>query len=247
MAAPALTSLGTDFEFLAEACGLHSPAHLIIHQSEQADRSLDTPLLSLEPDGVLLAAPPDEHLAHVATGSTAEVSFEYGGERYTFSSQICGLEPAAGMPGQMLRLSVPARIERVQRRTDFRISLTEIKPVQARVWDIRKPQPHVNVILTNLSASGLGAIMDWDPARRLDKNTPFRIEFELPGEPELFHFVVRLVYSQSLSGDRTQFLTGWAFCPGDNPAVYQQSIRRLERFVAVREQARPRRAGARDV
>ena len=247
MATPALTSRRTEFEFLAEAGALHSPVYLVIHQPERADLSLDAHLLSLESDGVLLAAPPDEHLAHVATGSRVDVSLEYNGECYAFSVQLCGLESQEGVPGQVLRLSVPPRIDREQRRTDFRISLADIEPIQAQVWDTLKPQPRVNTILTNLSASGLGAIADWDPARQFHKNTPIRIEFKLPGEPELFTFIVRLVYSQSLSVDRTQFLTGWAFCPDDNPAVYQQNIRRLERFVAVREQTRLRHVSACDV
>jgi c-di-GMP-binding flagellar brake protein YcgR len=258
----ALTRRKAQLHLLSEACRHAARARIVRRPPGGADRFRSTRLVALDPGGVLVLAPDDETIRQAPSGTGMQVLFEHLGERYAFGAQTRGLEQAAPGPHPamaLLRLSLPLRVERHRQRQHFRLSLKDGPLIRARLTSVLDDRLALDLRLTDISAGGFAGTVERATAERLDQHAPFWADFELPGDPQRFEYVVRPVrrrpaparsLTTAASGPDTarsgaapageQTSVGWIFCGCDDPATYAQNMARLQRFVAEQRKLRAR-------
>jgi hypothetical protein len=235
-----LTRRKSQLELLALACESRYSARVALAERSRGTTHIPTRFLALEPGGVLLEWPPQAIGAHVVSGAAVTVFFDHQDQCLSFRADTRGRAWwCSSSRGQVAawKLGLPLRIDSRQQRESRRISLTDIGPVPARCTSVTDPQRCFTVRLRNLSIGGLSATAALTRVAPLHAGTMFWTQFELPGEPGGFEFVVRVAHVHSNKPTDTLVL-GCAFCPGEDPLPYRTQLARIGDFVARRQQAR---------
>jgi c-di-GMP-binding flagellar brake protein YcgR len=241
-----LTRRKTQLDLLSAACGCRQRAHVAQPATDAAGPTVNTRFLALESDGLLLEWPAGSDASRMVEGETVEVSWEHQGERYTFRTQSIGQVwwncPRRGdIP--VWKLGLPLRVQAKQRRTHCRVSLSDLDPIPVRFTSTADSHAAFVARLVNVSPGGLGALAAADEYPDVSVGDLHWAEFELPGQPGRFEFVVRCVHANALSpGGAT--VVGCAFCPTDDASAHSRQLERIQDFVLSRQYARRRREHA---
>ncbi len=246
-----LTRKKTQLDLLASVCARRAQARVALPASTQAG-DVPTRFLALEPDRLLLAWPPGGTGRIPVSGARVDVYFSDGGEHYALAAETrgreCFVSPARANVAAWV-LSVPLRVEQRQQRGHFRVSLADLPPVEAVFTGTADGHTRFRARLRNISVGGLGAVLRAGGGVTPVVGETYWVDFQLPGLPELFEFVARVVHVRP-GGPGAGPVLGAMFCAGDDGAGQRAAVQRIEAFVRARERALLRRAtlhGGREV
>lgn len=240
------------YEILRQACARNASAELHFEDPETGLITARVRLLDMDAERIYMDRPQ-------STGRRVELKprqavaayFLLNGTRYAFRSRIARphcyvrLNQKQQVPGTAVTL--PARVERQQRRAEFRISLVGYKdlkvmvhggsadnggtaPVDSARWAGR---------LLDISAGGVGALFKTLPKPRWRPGQLFFLAFGLPGVETTFVVLAELRYLRRIhEGQAT--IAGFKFRPW--PMVPMESYRRqITRFLATEQRRQLRR------
>jgi hypothetical protein len=233
-----LTRRRVQLELLGRACAAGSAARITVRRAQPA-RAAHTHLLALDEDGVWLARPDGLLTADEESGAPVRVSFEQARQRYCFTADAGGrFNRVFGVRGPLnaLRLTLPLRVERDERRETGRLTLTSADGLRARLVHTTNKRRTLDIQLTDISAGGFGGTLAAEVLREVEPGAVFWAEITLADSTRPMDFVARLVHSQGGTSPDT-VVTGWAFCPGDDETRYRANLMRLTAFVEDRRQA----------
>jgi len=242
-----LTRRRTLLELLADACERGAHGRLRVRLPDSSLRTARIRFLALSEDALCFQWPGQQVTAALNRGTPVEVRFTHKGSRYAFQAQVRGRVPRR-LPGRgyvsALKVTLPLRLEREEQRAYFRYALPDTAgPVQAVFTDVRRRDICFTVRLTNVSYGGLGAETSDPLARQLSAGDLLWARLQLSEENKHVEFVVRLAHVQARGEPGHECIRlGCVFCAGDDPAQYEENLRRLERFVIEHRQAVWRRA-----
>lgn len=245
MTTQSLTLRKEQFELLTAACRRSALARTVVRTPDADTHTGRSRLLDFQHDGVTLFWPHELKHEWLQSGATVEVFFEQAGLRYAFKAEALGRVShrlKSGRQVAALLLSVPVRVGRKQQREHFRVSLTDLEPIELRLTGMLDRGLQLTLMLRNLSCGGLGAVCSAEEGRKLRIGDLCWAEFALPGISAEFEFVARLTHRVMLDNGRRVVL-GWAFCAHDDPLRDRRNMQGLSRFVAERQRAKLRRAG----
>ncbi|MEW6250265.1 MAG: PilZ domain-containing protein [Planctomycetota bacterium] len=236
----------TQLELLAEVCARRAPVR-ITSAPWAAQRGLArTRFAALEPNGILVDWPVAGVGSIPVSGATVDLYFEHAGLGLGCRTDTLGrawsmCERRGQVP--VWKLAVPLCIEPTQQRRHYRVDLSDLAPLPARCTSTRDPRLSFVTDIQNLSAGGLLGRASGPAGRAARCGDVLWTEFDLPGEPTPFEFVVRVVHVRpARQGTATDL--GCMFCPSDDPTRHRRELERIEHFVARRERAQIRRAKA---
>jgi c-di-GMP-binding flagellar brake protein YcgR len=246
MSGTSLARRKTQLELLKEACEHGRRVRVAVGRPDDRRNVIGTRFLALEKDALLLEWPNAAQQARPPEGGEVEVFFLHKHVRYAFPARSFGKTHwHCSRRGRLeaWRLSVPLRVEQKQQREHYRVSLADIDPIDAEFTNVNDPERTFIARLNNLSAGGLGAVVDVSESTPCKQNEVYWARFTVPGEsqPLRFEFVLRIMHVQPLPEQETAVL-GCMFCHGEDAAVDQINLRRLEQFVMARQRAQVRRA-----
>lgn len=235
----------TQLQLLAEVCEYGRRARVAVVQGDHERRVFVTRFLALEQNGLLLEWPNASSGGSPPAGGAVEVFFLHKHQRFAFPARSLGRtwwECARRGRLAAWRLTVPLRVEQKQQREHYRISLADIDPIDIEFTCVTNPDTKFSARLSNLSAGGLGAVLDACEGNPCVEGALYWTQFTvpIPHEPLTFEFVVRVMHVQPVPNQETAVL-GCMFCPGEDPTAYQSNIRQLEQFVMERQRAQLRR------
>ena len=234
MAQLTLTRRNSQLALLARACEHGRPGRVTIRSEVDDAYCANTRLLVLARDALFIAWPDQPLTPAERRGAMAEVHFDLDDEHYALVARTCGRrERDINGRGRVatLELSVPLRVERRQRRRDVRMPLNRMQPIEARLTAMLDPDLQVALRLTDLSRGGAAGVTNCPTCSDLRIGNPFWMEFTLPDDPQPFELAVRLVRRRAAQ-DGAGTILGCGFCPHDDPRAHEQSLDRLEQFVA---------------
>ncbi|MBN2447550.1 MAG: hypothetical protein JXO22_12530 [Phycisphaerae bacterium] len=216
---------------LEAVCSQSQQAELRFRTEANRNEPISTIMRAVGPDGVWVELP--EEPANTCEGTPVEVVFGYEGQQYIFSANTCGRDdqpPAPAGRGPALKLTLPACVECHDRRTEFRIDLSDSEAIEARFVEMGGECLLDSVRITNLSTGGLGGEMDAARAYQIDPRAMYWAVFQLEGEARTIDFAVRLVHVQPRAGGNMAY-TGWEFCASDDETAYRANLERLQTYV----------------
>jgi hypothetical protein len=224
-----LTRRRAMLDLLERACRSHLGCRLCVNRDDAAPFA-NVEFVAFDDSGVWIAAPPTP----LSGKRGLWVRFEHRGATYLFQARageslvraFDHVEPTAVVP-----LSLPLRLERIERRDGRRIHLPAERHLMGRLTHATVKHQQFDLIITDLSLGGLGGLLEPAAVHELDAEGVFWAELELPGDDPL-EFVVRLAHCENTTAD-AGVPTGWVFCPGDDETTYHRNLSRVERFVAA--------------
>lgn len=234
-----LTRRKSQLDLLAQACEGRYSARVALSARSTETTHILTRFLALEPGGVLLEWPPQAIGAMAVSGAPVTVFFDHQAQCFSFRAGTRGRAWwCSAARGQVAawKLGLPLRIDTRRQRESYRISLADIGPVAARCTSVIDPQRSFPVRLRNISTGGISATTALTKVAPVRAGATFWTQFELPGEPGVFEFVVRVAHVHASTPTDTLVL-GCAFCPGEAPLPYRAQLKRIGQFVAQRERA----------
>ena len=179
------------------------------------------------------------------------VYFVLGGTRYGFRSRVirsqCMVRLNANHQVVGMAVAFPSEVREQQRRADFRLSLaghgTMIAEVHqgARETGGSAPIDAQRFIarLLNISAGGVGLLVDAQEARGWHPGDMFFISFQLPDEESEFQMMTELRHHRPIH-DGLSTVAGFQFVPW--PIVPMQThVRQIGRFIAAEQRRQLRR------
>jgi len=181
----------------------------------------------------------------------AMVYFLLGGTRYAFHTRVvkprCLVRLNSRQRVAGASLSVPAEVRPQQRRADFRLSLAGFDWIVAHLhrgssqngghcpMDTRPCRARLN----NISAGGVGALVDTSAAGDWNAREIFFMSFSLPGVEQEFLMMTELRHHRRIHDGLTT-LAGFKFCPWPL-APLQPYVRQIRRFIAAEQRKQLRR------
>jgi len=233
----------TQLDLLAIVCARRAQARVALPTSTPVG-DVPTRFLALEPDRLLLAWPPGGTGGIPVSGARVDVFFVEGGVHYALVAETRGRDLFLTPKGASVAawvLSVPLRVEQRQQREHFRVSLADLPPVEAVFTATADGRSRFRARLSNISKGGLGAVA-WCVGRaEPEVGETYWVDFQLPGLPDPFEFVVRVVHVRP-GGPSGGLVIGGVFCAGDDGRMQRGALQRIEAFVLSRERALLRRA-----
>jgi hypothetical protein len=236
MACRTLLRRRTQLALLASAC--QQGARACINLRRRGHATGEVRLESLEHDGVLLVWAGCRIQGAELPGQPVDVHFEHQGERYAFSAitrQHADCTNKCAARG-LLKLSLPLRLERADRRRQLRVELNGLPPIVARFTHVVDDRRQFEAQLTNIAERGIAVTAQSADVARLHTGDLFWVDIELPGEASRSEFVVRLAHLRPIK-HTDKLAMGWAFQPADDPTSCEKYLRRVEAFVARRQGA----------
>lgn len=235
MSASTLVRRKVQLEALQQACAARRRVRVTPAGACEARGTVHTRLYELTTTDVLLEWP-TALVAPTGEGVIVDVYFPHEDELLAFRTRSLGrLRCDSHMLATVLwRLDLPVCIENRQQRRQVRVSLDEVEPLMVRFIN-QRDETSFAAQLTNLSASGLGALAPADALPHARTGELYWTRFTLPGEPAPVELVVRLVHNRPLLPQQAAQL-GCVFCAGEDPAAHNDRIGRIADFVAQRAQ-----------
>lgn len=232
MACQTLLRRKTQLALLAGACEQGAAARIGLRR--RAAATGEARLVALERDGVLVRWTGDRVRQAEVPGQPVEVRFEHAGEQYGFfaSARGCvGRRLEHDKRHELLKLSLPLRLEQGRRRAQARLAFEGRPPLTATFTHVVDDRRQFQAQLTDIADGGVGVVARADDVSRLHTGDLFWMDIDLPGETSCPEFVVRLTHLRPVKNTDTLAM-GWAFQPADDAAHYEKSLRRLEAFAA---------------
>ncbi|MFQ5806798.1 MAG: PilZ domain-containing protein [Phycisphaerae bacterium] len=237
MACQTLLRRRAQLALLASACEQGVPACVGFRRKSTTTREVR--LVALERDGVLVAWLDDPIPGAELPGQPIEVRFDHKGEHYVFFAVTRGRvrrDPEGHETRWLLKLSLPLRLERAQRRQHVRLPLENLPAITGTFTHVVDDRRQFQARLTDIADGGVAVTVRAADVSELRTGDLFWVDMELPGEQVRWEFVVRLVHLRPIkSTDRLAM--GWAFQPSDDAGSYETYLRRLEAIIA--RQQRP--------
>lgn len=218
---------------LADACRGARMARIALRQGQANSAFSATRLLDLEDDALIVSVPAGNAIREAPPGSQVEVRFTHAGTRYAFSAETREDLPRFEKNGRalgVLRLSLPLRLERCDRRRHMRISFEGLPETRVTLTSMFDQQQQFTMTLTDVSEAGLGGVTESEFQSTWVAQNVFWAEFELSEEKKSFEFPVRLAHFRKLRESR-QVALGWSFCPGEDPTRNLDNLERLHTYV----------------
>ncbi len=228
-----LTRRRTQLDLLAGACDARQRAQ--VRHAGTPDQPLETRLLALQPDGLLVEWPVGSVTPAELSGIPVDVHFEHLGQAYAFRSATRGRVwwhcPRRAQIAAW-KLNVPLRIEARRARRNLRLSLHGL-PVEVRFTRVADSRTTFQAQLRWLSGGGLCATAGGPPAGgRLGEL--YWARFGLPGEAQRYEFVVRVAH---LRPSPRGTALGCKYCAADEPSLRAHQLERLEQYLTTRRPA----------
>jgi len=176
-------------------------------------------------------------------GEDTRVSFFYNGRDLSFVSQVLrrgkfSLSPTVNVPS--LDLLVPEHASFSERRSFYRIVVTESPPIELKIGIFtetgksRRIRSRVKGIITDIAGGGLGFCMSEGKSLLLAIGTRLLISFRLPDDEQEIKILGRICFTLRRSEVRQAFF-GVQFMEIDSDIEYKQSVDKILRFVAERQ------------
>ena len=124
---------------------------------------------------------------NIRSGQSVGISVKYRYGKFIFEAEVIGFEPSCeSAGGGKISLKMPARIEMVHRRSYFRVSIPESKPVNVCLWHRRRGENEYSDVegegfegrLIDISAGGAQIAMDSSKGCDFRKGQFIVYEFE---------------------------------------------------------------------
>jgi c-di-GMP-binding flagellar brake protein YcgR len=161
-----------------------------------------------------------------------DVSFVHAGQSYTFRSETRGrVWWHCPRPAQVetWKLSLPLRVQEQRARRHMRLDLADL-PVDAGFTSVLDGGPSFRAHVRNVSAGGLSAVAG-RAARAVRPGELYWARFNLPGDPQLFEFVVRIAHVRP---NPSELVFGCAYCATDDPLLLDRQLAQLENYLVAR-------------
>jgi len=240
MGLASLTRRSAQLALLESACRQQAPA--LIWPCRHATRSFARPtrLLRVRPDGVLLTMPDDVVIGEAPAGFPVRVVFEHQGNRYAFTAsvQLPDHDAADSADCRALCLSPPLQVVPHRPRRPFRVRLSRVGAVPVRLQELCGRGQTAVLALTEITTAGFRAVGPAGLRGALAARAFFRSEFALPGEEKAIEYIVRLLARRRVRQSARAAATTWAFCPGDDPALFAEQTALIERWATARQPVR---------
>jgi hypothetical protein len=226
MAFRSLVRRKTQLALLATACERREPARVVLRDSAHPDELVDSQLLALQGDGLLL-----DWSGRPVPSGRVQVRFELAGEEFVLEART---HEAATQPGNVagrdaVKLAMPFRLQRREPRRAARMGFAGRPPISAVFHGVSDDRLCFDARLEDISTGGFSVISQSPVALEAAPGTLCWSEFSLPESAEPFEFVVRLVHTQR-RGARTSLL-GWAFQPADDDGGCGRHLARLASYL----------------
>lgn len=244
MAEASVLTRREQLELLMAACRQGASICLSVRDGEH-EFSGRTAMVAMIHDGMLLAWDDATLRAFEWPGTPVEARFDFENDTYAFVAETRGrtARDVGPLRSDTLRLSMPVRMERWDRRFSRRAFLCGLDAIPARLR-LTGPEPRTLPLwITDLSVGGLGGRALWDDAARISAGEIAWIEFELPGVPPRVEFIVQLLHRQALRGADGAAL-GFAFAQVESTPELEAALARVEQLVERRARATNRRSPA---
>ena len=166
-----------------------------------------TKLMDVAPESVSVLAPKDQHDKVVAIegGTRLKLIVTEGGVVFTFDTMVLGAKLSGTVP--LLILQKPARMERVQRRNNFRVP-TEEFPCTVTYAEDEQPE-NLKATCKEISGGGMMIVVE----RNIPKDGNIEITFQLSEEPEIFSLIGEVKRVEQLQRvGITEYRLGIFFC-----------------------------------
>ncbi len=237
---------------LTEACNRNAAAELHF-SGEEGDRvTARVRLLRLEQELVLTDRPQSMGKPVVLRPrQPVMVHFPLGGIRYAFRTQVvrchCPVRLNATQQVAGIALAMPSEVLEQQRRSDFRLSLAGCETIQAEahlgslegggsapIGALRFSARPIN-----LSAGGIGLLVDTRYARKWRLGNTFFVSFCLPDVKGEFRMLAQLRHERRIP-ERQATVAGFKFLPW--PLVpLKVSVRKILKFTAAQQRRQLKR------
>ncbi|MBN2212323.1 MAG: PilZ domain-containing protein [Sedimentisphaerales bacterium] len=195
-------------------------------------------------DRLLIAQPvPDSNDGRLepAAGQVVAVSFKKGYNKCLFVTCIIRSESIRDENDQIvpaLSLRMPQQVEKVQRRAYNRAAVPADLDVTVTLTPVNGKGSVVNGWLSNLSAGGMGVLVNEDAGQQLREDQQFLAKFTpLPGQSEI-GVQVRLRHTQA--ADRNNlYLLGLQIMGLEMSEEGRHIVRQIARIVGIYERRQP--------
>lgn len=237
MAKASVLNRKEQLDLLVAACEQGTTISLSARDGDQ-EISGRTRMVAMIHDGMLLAWDEGTLRAFEWPGTPVEAQFDLADESYAFVAETRGRAPREIGPERLdaLRLSMPLRLERWDRRVNRRVLLSGFDAIPGRLR-LGGPEPRtLPMWITDLSLGGLGARALWEDAARIGAGEIACVEFELPGEPPRVEFIVQLMHRRPLR-DADGAALGFAFAQVESTPEFEAMLVRVETVIAERIRA----------
>jgi c-di-GMP-binding flagellar brake protein YcgR len=233
---------------LSAACARSTRLRLRLLALRSEGRTIYTRFVALRDQDVLVYWPANGALEFTEAGAPVEGYFEHNGVRYAFLSEVLGRQIHVldnDTKIIALQLSRPDRLEKRQQREAFRVSLSDLVPIEADLVELL-PEGGCGsswaMRLINISTGGVGGLMNCTRLEVPQRRTVCDATFRLPGDPNVFRCTLELRHVRRIGEEGDRWYAGWRLCPSDDVRKNREQQRLLERFVAERQRAAARRA-----
>jgi c-di-GMP-binding flagellar brake protein YcgR len=252
---------------LGQACARNQPIEVQFDTIDGHAKTAKSRLLQMDETYLMIDRPTIKGgLAQIPDKSTITVSYNSGGDRYRFRSRVGTIRSVQLNEKtniKSLEILIPETVERSQRRRDFRISLAGSGTLEGTLeplnWqtesagddpdenvtgadESRIQSSKISVRLANISAGGVGVVMDHTHAHLVRAGEHHSIEFWLPGDDDAFQVRVEIRHVINRSATANT-VVGLKFIEDPASGSFRAAIQRVSRFVAEeqRRQLRNRR------
>lgn len=216
---------------LASLCRQSAPVRIGLRQKAGLKRGAR--LVALESDGLLVAWAGGPIPEIQVPGQPVEVRFEHADEHYAFVAVTCGRRPGPGANDEnvpLLKLSLPLRVERAERRQHRRLSLAGLPPIMATFTHVVDDRRQFQAQLTNAGNGGLSVTARTADVAEVHTGDLFWVDVDLPGRANRAELIVRLVHLRPI-GHTDRLALGCKFQAADDAANHERCLRQLEAVV----------------
>jgi len=251
MAASAPVRQNEQIRLLGEVCARNTPAELHLQSGEADLVTAKVRLLRVDAKQVYVDQPqsPGKQI-QVQAGQPVIVYFLVGSTRYTFRTRVvrthCSIELNARQRVAGMTLAIPEKIREQQRRADFRLSLAGQSRTVASMHRMEAQQPdrcpvdarRFSARLVNVSAGGIGVLIDSSELRDAQAGDVFCVSFSLSEEEE-FCMLAELRHCRR-SHDKLLTAAGLIFLPWSLVPL-RPCVRRIARVLVAKQRKQLRR------
>lgn len=230
-------------ELLSDACHTRGTAR-VVELHTPRPRTVISHFLALRADALLMDWPNGQAPRELLVNADVDIYFEHNGQRFacetcTRGQVLIGARRAGIQPAW--RLALPRCVELREQRGSQRLDLRARGTISATLIDMDEPERPLAAELVSVSAGGLRALVPADCAERLPVGRGVRIDFALPGMPDRFRVIARVVHA-ALEPHGGGLALGCRFLPGEQPTTHAAQSQALDRFVRAGAELDSRRA-----
>jgi c-di-GMP-binding flagellar brake protein YcgR len=238
---------------LEEACARNVSVEVHFEDADGAVTSARARLLGMTDELLYMDRPESGgQKASIRDGEQIKVYFLMSGKRYAFRASVAQARCSASLNATQrvtgIALSRPQEVTEEQRRADFRMSLAAYPGLTAMLHrgcaengGSCKVDAQVFLVqLINISAGGLGTMVEAEVAGQWRSGETFFVVFELPETGQETVMLAELRHCRNVPGKRS-VIAGFQFVHWE-AAETKLSERHITRFIAEEQRRHLRRA-----